>query len=360
MQCNRSFCGNGFTNVPQLPVYRSPSQCNQNIYSEIVGEGEVTSLTLPDGTVQFFFMPTVKWWSTGPVQCQSTYPTSVNPMFANMNYSNPCNNNWCIRGIPNLNDQPKSCFASECNMNIVNTGYHVKFHNDNSSSTTDLHYFYPSLRQGVLRSCKDAAAVPMNTVPANNTICHYEVVCSKPCNCSARPMSLESLVDTKLPAQSTSASTNCSSDDLIKDKDIKQKKRKGKKKKGKSNNTCACACESKDKSKSEDKSITTYTDQCISCTPKDGRQTQTRKNEKTNWFKFTRKTSDEKPKQEAHKLLITDSIYQRCDGNDAEVWKPVTPLSKKTMEDKCSEILLLKSSCCSTCCSSCSNSCVNK
>uniref|UniRef100_A0A2A4JS96 Uncharacterized protein n=1 Tax=Heliothis virescens TaxID=7102 RepID=A0A2A4JS96_HELVI len=320
MQCNQSFCGNGFTSVPQAPIYRS------------LGEGEVTSLTLPDGTVQFFFMPTVKWWSTGPVQCQPTYTTSANPMFANMNCGNPCNNNmgsWYIRGISNPNDQPKSCFASDYNMNCVNSGYHVKFHNDNCTSTTDLQYFYPSLRQGGFRSpCKDTAGVQIGTVPGNNTTICYEVVCAKPCNC-ARPMSLESLVETKLTSN-TIGSADCSCDDLNKKNvDIQPKKQKENKRALKLNNTCAC-CESTDKTKSVDKSITTYADECICCAPTDGRQTQTR---------GKKKKKKDKRKQ-THESLITDSIYKKCNGNDAEIWHPATPMSQKAMEDKSSETVL--------------------
>ena len=78
-------------------------QSNQSMYPEIVGEGQVTSITLPDGSVQFFFMPTIKWRSPYATQCHP-FGTTPNPTFANNNYSIPpqCNNNvgsWFIRSF---------------------------------------------------------------------------------------------------------------------------------------------------------------------------------------------------------------------------------------------------------------------
>lgn len=73
------------------------------MYPEIVGEGEVTSVTLPDGTIQFFFMPTVKWWAPNT---SSYHPNIPNSMNTNINCNtSPWNNNnigtWFVRSISN-------------------------------------------------------------------------------------------------------------------------------------------------------------------------------------------------------------------------------------------------------------------
>ncbi|CAH2049388.1 unnamed protein product, partial [Iphiclides podalirius] len=64
--------------------------------------------------------------------------------------------------------------------NTLAIGYHNKFHYDQCTSTTDLHYFYPSLRK---QPEKCTASVQIDT-PVGNTVCHYEVVCGRPCYCT--------------------------------------------------------------------------------------------------------------------------------------------------------------------------------
>ncbi|KAJ8718447.1 hypothetical protein PYW08_002684 [Mythimna loreyi] len=229
MQCNQPYYGNSFTNGPFGSPFNTPLQSSQGMYPEIVGEGHVTSLTLPDGSVQFFFMPTIKWWSPNASQCHP-FQTIPNPMFANTNYSipPPCNNNigtWFIRSVSNpfpqnafsppnqRNELPRLAIDADYNRNFNNhdTGYQVKFHNDDGTSTTDLVYFYPGLRKRdfvFMPPCKDKT-VQIDTAPVtNNTVCHYQVVCSKPCNCllGARPMSLETLVIPNLTPQSNQSS----------------------------------------------------------------------------------------------------------------------------------------------------------
>lgn len=103
MQSNQTFCGTGFTNG----FY---SSCNNNApqqttYPEIVGEGEVTSVTLPDGTIQFFFIPTVKWWIPNVPPYYPAYSNVRGPNFVNPNYgASPYSINagtWFIRSISN-------------------------------------------------------------------------------------------------------------------------------------------------------------------------------------------------------------------------------------------------------------------
>lgn len=137
-------------------------------------------------------------------------------------------------------------------------------------------YFYPSLRKRdfvCTLPCKDKT-VQIDTGPvANNTVCHYELVCSKPCNCScsapAAPMSLECLVDPKLtPKNNNNSDDSCCSkqnNKRSKDKNNTQKKSKN----------IMWACDSFGNILSVDKSITTYADESCDCSPAGGRETQT-------------------------------------------------------------------------------------
>lgn len=80
-------------------MYFIAIQATQGMYPEIVGEGQVTSVALPDGSVQFFFIPTLKWWSPNAAQCHP-FQSIPNPVFAN-NPPYNINGTWFIRSISN-------------------------------------------------------------------------------------------------------------------------------------------------------------------------------------------------------------------------------------------------------------------
>ncbi|CAH1637361.1 unnamed protein product [Spodoptera littoralis] len=367
MQCNQSFCGNGFTNG----FY---SSCNNNTplqstYPEIVGEGEVTSITLPDGTIQFFFMPTVKWWTPNVPQCYPPYSNVRGPTMFNPNYStSPYSINagtWFIRSISNpvplaqpqnpflptcqRNDVPRLRFASDCHMNTGNNGFQVKFHNDGCSSTTDLHYFYPNLRKEP--PCKGTANVQMDTVPVTSTVCHYEVICGKPCNCNTaakptcpekvdgvtQPMSLESVCDCRnTKSNNTITTDDCSCEDLSKNRNKRTKEKKSKRKKKKKEDV-VCGCDAAAGVRAVDKSMATYDEKCCSTSANSDETNSVPSKEKSKCLaKLTQLTSSSKSCSKACRpiqFLNSDAILKRCEVKTADIWRPITTFSKRAMKD---------------------------
>ncbi|XP_026741432.1 uncharacterized protein LOC113503586 isoform X2 [Trichoplusia ni] len=340
MQCNQSFCGLGFPNAP-IFNYNSPLQCNTNLYSDVVGEGVVTSLTLPDGRVQLFFKPTLKWWTP------NTFQPNI-PMQTNMNVNVPFYNNplgtWFVRSInnpvpPNLFTPSSQQFDggklynSESNLNGGGNGYQLKFHQDHSTSTTDIHYFYPCLRQldYTFRSCRGTAAVQVETQPVeNNMTCHYEVRCAKTCNCDCncnKPMSLVSIAEPKNRKGKSYPDTPPSScEDTRKKRNKRNKKRKNKTKK------VVCACESTDDIQTMDKSITTYKDIGSCCAPANGRETQTYRGSTPSRQCCSRKIP----------MFLSDSLMQRCNVKQKKSWHltPATPVSEGEVRSDSVEKLL--------------------
>lgn len=227
----------------------------------------------------------------------------------------------------------------------------MQFHNDNWTSTTDIQYFYPCLRQKdyvVKQPCKGTAAVQVETVPvANNTVCHYEVICSKPCNCTAatapKPMSLVSLVEPVSNTKINSGSTECSCEDLRKKRHKRNKRDKVRRSKSKN---VVCACESTDKILTADKSVTTYTDIGSSCSPAGGRETQTcgiAKSQSCGIPKSQFCCKKPEPQNCCGKsipMFMADNVLQRCEVKKAETWHPITPQSKRAMERNSSEKII--------------------
>ncbi|CAG4965589.1 unnamed protein product [Parnassius apollo] len=182
------FYGTELQNPTPFIPYHLPSQNIGPSYPEIIGEGEVTSVVFPNGSIQYIFIPTHK---RDPWSAYVYNPNSIN---SNRNQTNEA---WFVRNIPNpmpycfsqefqrAYGDPfiTSCFPSDFNPNFSPLGFHNKFHNDNWTSTTDLHYFYPNLRY-LNQPEKSTASVQIDT-PVRNTVCHYEVVCGKPCHCGS-------------------------------------------------------------------------------------------------------------------------------------------------------------------------------
>ncbi|XP_063368233.1 uncharacterized protein LOC134656607 [Cydia amplana] len=113
-----------FPYIPTPPVF----PCSQ-----IVGEGDVTSVTLPDGTLQLYFIPVSRTtcfnqWGAIPA--------------------------WFIRTIPNLfaapqpfasnyrdSTQANNIFLQNDAVNEEISKYQFQFHSDKQTSSTDLQYF---------------------------------------------------------------------------------------------------------------------------------------------------------------------------------------------------------------------------
>ncbi|XP_041980767.1 uncharacterized protein LOC121734306 isoform X2 [Aricia agestis] len=112
---------------PQVPYQRPP---------DVVGEGDVVPANFQDGSIHLYFVPVLR----RPYQLyypgSTTYPLPVN---------SEC---WYIRSVCNENPSTfLSYFINNVSAQMYsNNQYLQKFHNDHSTSTTDIHYFYPSLR----------------------------------------------------------------------------------------------------------------------------------------------------------------------------------------------------------------------
>ncbi|XP_013140313.1 PREDICTED: uncharacterized protein LOC106104728 [Papilio polytes] len=182
-----NFCyGTGPQNTVQYIPFQPPVQNVQN--PEIIGEGDLTSIILPNGSVQYFFIPTIKRdvWA----------PCAFSPPTMNVNW-NLASQAWFIRNISNP-IAPSFCFGqqylrpygdpfnpnimpSDCNTNTPALGYSNMFHYDRCTSTSDLRHFSPRVS-----SChQQTSAVQIVSAPAppHDPTCLYEVVCGKPCPC---------------------------------------------------------------------------------------------------------------------------------------------------------------------------------
>ncbi|CAD0202184.1 unnamed protein product [Chrysodeixis includens] len=337
MQCNQSYCGLGFPSAPYFN-YNSPLPCNTNLYSDVVGEGIVTSMTLPDGRVQLFFKPTLKWWTPNTFQPNLPVQTTMN---VNVPYYNNPLGTWFVRSInnpvpPNLFSpasqqfDPGKLYNSECDFNGYGNGgnsFQLKFHQDHSTSTSDIHYFYPSLRvfDYTFRSCRGTAAVQVETVPVEkNMTCHYEVQSTKPCKCDCKcnkPMSIVSIAEPKKRKGNSCPDTPPSScEDTRKKRNKRGKRRKNKHKK------VVCGCESTDDIPTVDKLITTYKDTGICCAPVNGRETQTHRGTSPNKQGCTSKRIP---------MFFSDSLMQRCAVKGRNSWQlaPATPATAASEEE---------------------------
>lgn len=149
----------------------------------------------------------------------------------------------------------------------------LQFHNDNSTSTTDIYYFYPTLRQNrILQDC----AFVQTEISLNNR-CNGRM-CRGPCYCQS---------NSKIAEKETNYSCDChqrlvssvsfmSIDNERQPRPLlKNKKtctscsRQYKKQTKCHNHICKCTTDT------SDKYVTTFVDQASGCMVKDGRETQT-------------------------------------------------------------------------------------
>ncbi|XP_026325977.1 uncharacterized protein LOC113234730 [Hyposmocoma kahamanoa] len=173
MQFNQPYFGTGFNNgAPFFPLNTSfAAQCVQS--PEVVGEGEVVSLVLPDGNVQLFFLPTNKWCAP----------------FITIPNKSSC---WFVKSVANPVPHPtyfQNQFPSGIPSPRLTLGYSgsfevptpFKFHSDGATSTTDIHYFFPRLAKlnNATKLCTGVQVV----VPGQNSSCQSEAVSCIPSNC---------------------------------------------------------------------------------------------------------------------------------------------------------------------------------
>lgn len=224
-----------------------------------------------------------------------------------------------------------------------------------------MHYFYPSLRPcDWLQKPKGCASVQVDIPMVTNSVCHYEVICTKPCNCTHMD-AMENTAKTTKPcnctpmdATETKAKVKCSygikSNTSFSDmsceteteksekeccchNDKRKKKCKDKKKcKPKKKTSSKVICECKEQ-KAIDKCVTTYADQACGCEAEKGRETQT----VGGTIPVRKVPSGGACKSQAK----------------VEIWTPKTPTSKKAMKVKSTENFagFCESGCCSGTCS---------
>ncbi|XP_014357501.2 nucleolar protein 58-like isoform X1 [Papilio machaon] len=177
------FYGAGPQNTVPYTHFQPPVQSNVQS-PEIIGEGDVTSVVLPNGSVQYFFIPTIKRDVWTP--CAYTPPTM------NVNWNIP-SQAWFIRNISNP-ITPSFCsgqqylrpyaepfianiMPTDCNTNTPALGYTNMFHYDRCTSTSDLQYFYPR----VLSRHQQTTDVKVKSL--RKPICLFDLACDKPCPC---------------------------------------------------------------------------------------------------------------------------------------------------------------------------------
>ncbi|XP_047996459.1 uncharacterized protein LOC125234279 [Leguminivora glycinivorella] len=153
-----------FPYIPTPPVFPR---------SQIVGEGDVTSVTLPDGNLQLYFIP-----------------VSRNTCFSNQWGVVPA---WFIRTIPNLFPAPQpfspnyrditpasNSFFQNNALNEDLSKYQLHFHNDKPTSSTDLLYF--SQPPHPLRYPRQSAETQADSARSCDTCCRA---------CTCRPVNTE-------------------------------------------------------------------------------------------------------------------------------------------------------------------------
>lgn len=158
----------------------------------------------------------------------------------------------------------------------------LQFHNDNSTSTTDIYYFYPKLRQN---SCLRNSAVVQTEVPIHNF--YHGATYDGPCYCRTNRVAEKETNYACACKEGLHSGVSFMSVDeeiqrpkqILKNKNTSTSRSKLHKN-TKSGHPIVCKC-TKD---TTDKYVTTYEDQGCGFMVKDGRQTQTteQKSKRTN------------------------------------------------------------------------------
>ncbi|XP_026493397.2 uncharacterized protein LOC113398724 [Vanessa tameamea] len=280
MQWNQPFGQVAFESFPNNVYYQTIPP------SRAIGEGEVTSIYIPDGSTQMYFIPTTRYDRWSPHQYNINIP-NVDNFHKNLNAEY-----WFVKSVsfpiptgfnnqsPNLcgNYMSTQPFTPNYNTNVPlsQTEYYQKFHNDNATSTTDIMYFYPSLRPQ--KTLQNSTSVQTNKPSANYEM-SYDEVSKCPCKVSFRvekEFSSRCMCQGSPRSMSVDSVKSTSSQCSVKSKEIhKSSKRKGKSKRTK--HICKC---NNDVKETSDKLVTTYMDKASGHVALEGRDTQTARNSK--------------------------------------------------------------------------------
>ncbi|XP_046966424.1 uncharacterized protein LOC124534560 [Vanessa cardui] len=279
MQWNQPFGQVAFESVP-IPnnVYYQQT----TFPSRAIGEGEVTSIYIPDGSTQMYFIPTIRYDRWTPHQYNipnvDNFHKNLNPEY------------WFVKSVSlpiptGFSNQSPNLYGNylstqpflpnySANVPISQAEYYQKFHNDSATSTTDIMYFYPSLRPK--RPTQNSTFVQTSKPPANYEI-SYDGVTKCPCKVSFRvekEISRRCVCRGSVSSMSVDSVKSTSSQRSVKSKEIhKSTKRKGKCKKNKrQSHICKC---NDDVKQTSDKLVTTYADQASGHVALEGRDTQT-------------------------------------------------------------------------------------
>ncbi|CAH2087072.1 unnamed protein product [Euphydryas editha] len=281
MQFHQPFGNLAFDSKPYNVYYQTiPS------YTQVIGEGEVNSVFIPDGSVQMYFIPTARYDRWPP------YP-NINNFNKNQNIES-----WFIRSISlpistSLSNQFLNPYGDRLSTRLFTPDYNSalpfcaeycqKFHNDNTTSTTDIMYFYPSLRQNKI--LQNNALVQTNTATANYV--SYDGV-NKECNCKVsfrigKEINGRCLCQDSASYMSVDSMKNKTSDQSIDKKKYRRSKHKCQSRRRKHRDHI-CECNVGVKSTS-DKLVTTYNDRACGNVPREGRDTQTKQKSKRSDIK---------------------------------------------------------------------------
>ncbi|CAK1542121.1 unnamed protein product [Leptosia nina] len=234
-------------------------------YTDIIGEGDVVSLVFPDGTVQFFFIPTQRRDRQYPYPFRpasnSPLPWSVRTeAWFIRKVSAPLNPSMMQESIPYGDPFLRSYYISKGDVDLQQN-YYQKFHNDNVTSTTDIHYFYPNLRKSYL---KQSAMVQVEVPPTLNSCSQTGRISKERCFALKGKPRVHfcgpSMIDT---------SSAMSIDDETQTRRRRRKNSKVRFKypnKGRARDSCCCSEKDiKQTNEKVDKMVSTFTDQAVSC-----------------------------------------------------------------------------------------------
>ncbi|XP_050349764.1 uncharacterized protein LOC126773163 [Nymphalis io] len=290
MQWNQPYGQVAFENIPNNVYYQTNTDYAPPFRA--IGEGEVTSIYIPDGSTQMYFIPTIRYDRWSP-QYNINFPNVDNF------HKNLSTDYWFVRSVsfpistsfnnhlpnPCGNSIPTQPFTPNytTNLPLCQTEYYQKFHNDNATSTTDITYFYPSLR--LERISHNSTLVQTNKPSANYNI-SYDGVKKCPCKVSFR---VEKEIRNKCMCQESVSSMSVDSVSTPSENSIKRKKKHVRSKRKSKNKTskrrgiiCKCSDDAKETS---DKLVTTYMDTASGNVESKGRDTQTSRNSKRNDIK---------------------------------------------------------------------------
>ncbi|CAG4935127.1 unnamed protein product [Colias eurytheme] len=245
----------------------------------VVGEGDVISQQSPNGSVQLYFIPVFRrdrglsfpQYPTFPSNNPISWPVAPEAWLVRR-ISSPVLPSFIQEQFTNTNDPfLKSYYATKGILDISpQNGYYQKFHNDNVTSTTDIHYFYPKLRKS---NFKYSTGVQVDIPPRVHKYTQYETQRFPGQSPSLKVLRLNK---NKFVRHYTADTTESAmSIDEKHDKQPLHKHKRGKSLKNHTKSTDTHPAKQTCKCNKTDKKITTYSDQACGCIDTDGRETQT-------------------------------------------------------------------------------------